>query len=259
MSAAARIRSVAGRVGAGVLAVWLGAGAVRAECALEPGPALRVAKVLDAETAALDDGREVRLINVVSPRRPLWLAPERKWPAAERAERALDGLIAGKEVRIAPDGPGTDRHGRMLGHLHVARAGVPVWVQGALVAQGHARVQSTPETRTCVKALLELEARARDGARGLWRSAFYRVRQAEVPGEIVKLKNTFALIEGKVLKHARVGPRTFLNFEDDWRRDFTVMVSNGREDCSKNRKSPLKSFRERAYVFEDGSAIITGR
>ena len=211
-------------LGAGVLAVCLGVEPVQAACATEPGPIARVEKVLDAETVALEGGIEVRLINIVSPRRPLWLKPERKWPEAGRAERALGALVAGREVQVFHDGPKTDRYGRLLGQLYVRQEGEPSWVQGALVEQGHARVQSTVKTRACVRALLKLERAARAGKRGLWRSAFYRVRPALARDDIVKLKNTFAVIEGKVHKHAQVGSRSFLNFEDDWAHDFTVIV-----------------------------------
>ena len=218
-----------GRIGslliaAGVSAACLEAPAAAASCAREEGPAAQAVKMLDAETVALDDGTELRLINVVSPRRPLWLKPERKWPEADRAERALEALVLGRQVQVFHDGPKKDRYGRLLGQLYVVTEDGPLWVQGALVEHGHARVQSTPGTRSCVQALLRLERAARLGHKGLWRSSFYRVRQALARDDIIKLKNTFAVIEGRVHKHARVGPRSFLNFEEDWAHDFTVII-----------------------------------
>jgi len=215
---------VSSTLGAGVLAVCLGGPAAAASCAKQEGPVGQAVKVLDAETIALDDGTEVRLINLVSPRRPLWLKPERKWPEADRAERALAALVLGRKVQVFHDGPKKDRYGRLLGQVYAANEGGPLWVQGALVEHGHARVQSTPGTRSCALALLKLERAARLGHKGLWRSAFYRVRQALARDDIMKLKNTFAVIEGRVHKHAQVGPRSFLNFEEDWAHDFTVIV-----------------------------------
>lgn len=229
-------------MGAGLLLAGFTAPAAAASCAEEAGPVAGAAKVLDAETVVLDDGAEVRLINVVSPRRPLWLKAERAWPYADRAERALEALVSGRQVQVFHDGPKRDRYGRLLGHLYVVRDDQPLWVQGALVEHGHARVQSTAETRACVQALLELERAARERHVGLWRSKFYQVRQALSRDDIAKLKNAFAVIEGRVHKHARVGPRSFLNFEEDWAHDFTVIVRQRARRLFENSEIALEKL-----------------
>ena len=194
------------------------------DCALETTDTGTVAAVLDAETLELTDGRQVRLINMLSPRRPLWLDAGREWPAAEAAERALSGLVTGAQITLAFDDERTDRYGRLLAHAYIGSGEERIWVQGEMVARGHARAWSRPPTRSCVGALIAGEILARADRAGLWRDRFYRVRDALKTEDIAKLKNTFAIVTGKVLRVAQVGARTFLNFEDDWRTDFTVIV-----------------------------------
>ena len=199
-------------------------GAVQAECALPEAETVTVTEVIDGETLHLDDGREVRLLNLLSPRRPLWLEPEKTWPAADAARAALEMLVAGRAVELAFDKRGEDRNGRHLAHVFLMRGDGRLWVQGEMVDRGHGRAWSLASGRACAAALVARETAARKAEAGLWRLDFYRVRQATPAQEIAKLKNTFAIIEGKVLKVAHVGARTYLNFEEDWRRDFTATV-----------------------------------
>ena len=205
------------------LTVLLG-GAAQAECALPVTETTSVAEAIDAETLLLGDGRKVRLVNLLSPRRPLWLEADKPWPAAEAAHKALHGLTAGRKVALAFDERGEDRHGRLAAQVYLERSDGRLWVQGEMVDRGHGRAWSLASGRTCVTGLIAREAAARSAEAGLWRFEFYRVREATQAEEIAKLRNTFAIVEGMVLKVAQVGARTYLNFEEDWRRDFTVTV-----------------------------------
>jgi len=193
-------------------------------CALKPDMTGRVSAILDAETISLADGSQVRLINMLSPRRPLWLAPERAWPAAEYAQETLKGLVAGAEVELSFGQRRTDRNGQLLAQVYVLKADGRLWVQGEMIGRGHARVYSLRSSRACVGDLLVRENEARRQRLGLWRMAFYAIRPAVPAGEIIKLRNAFAIVEGTVHAVARVGSRTYVNFEKDWRRDFTVIL-----------------------------------
>ncbi len=196
----------------------------RAECALASSETATVAEITDGETLRLEDGRVVRLVNLLSPRRPLWLAADKPWPAADAARRALEQLAAGQGVELAFDARREDRHGRLLAQVFLARGDGRLWVQGEMVDRGHGRAWSIGSNRTCARALVAREAAARAVGAGLWRLDFYRVRPAIPADPVAKLKNAFAIVEGKVLRVASVGARTFINFEEDWRRDFTVTV-----------------------------------
>lgn len=210
-----------------VVACWMGVSGARASCDLAPGGEAVVVRALDAETLALEDGRQVRLANMISPRRPLWLAQGEVWHAADAAHRVLELLVRGRRVRLSFDGGETDRRGRLIAHVHVAgAAAVPeVWVQAAMIADGRGRVTSSPDGVACVADLLGAERLARAARRGVWGDPHYRVHAADAVDEIARLLNHFHLVEGVVHAVAARGSRIYLNFAPDWRTDFTVIVA----------------------------------
>lgn len=176
----------------------------------------RVSAIIDGETLKLVDGAEIRLLSVRAPQ--LTLAREEK--------AALAALALGQDVRLAPEEAPRDRYGRRLAHVFVSaplsEKTPGVWVQGALVARGLARVETRKESRVCAAELLRIEAKARAAKQGLWRFAAYAVRSADtIPPQDV---GTFQLVEGTVRDVAKVGGRTYLNFGPDWRTDFTVTI-----------------------------------
>lgn len=208
-----------------LLCACLAVPAVAQDCAPDGPETHKVAAVIDGETIALADGRQVRLVTYLSPRRPLWLDADKPWRAAERALAELTELAQGRDVALTLADPAHDRHGRVMAQVTVIGGRERQWLQGTLIARGHGRVYSLGPGAPCFAAALAREAEAREAGRGLWRDPFYAVRPA-VPGEdLRKLNNAFAIVSGKVLKVASVGNRTFLNFEADWRKDFTVIVS----------------------------------
>jgi endonuclease YncB( thermonuclease family) len=176
----------------------------------------RVSAVIDGETLKLDDGAEIRLLSVQPPQ--LTLAREEK--------AALAALALGTNVCLAPEEAPRDRYGRRLAHVFVS-ARLPektpdLWVQGALVERGLARVATRKESRVCAAELLGIEAKARAAKLGLWGFAAYAVRSVDtIPPQDV---GTFQLVEGTVRDVAKVGGRTYLNFGPDWRTDFTVTI-----------------------------------
>jgi endonuclease YncB( thermonuclease family) len=114
----------------------------------------RVVKVFDGDTIEiLVDGRprRIRLAGIDT--------PERGQPWAERAKQALAGRVFGKEVRV--NEVAIDRYGRTVGEVYAD--GVCVGCE--LVREGHAWVY---RHFSHDPVLLELEAEARAGRRGLW-------------------------------------------------------------------------------------------
>ncbi|MGI8725377.1 MAG: thermonuclease family protein [Methyloceanibacter sp.] len=99
-----------------------------------------------------------------------------------------------------------------------------VWLQQALVADGFARVYSFPDNRRGVAELLASEAEARAKHRGVWGVSAYRVREASDLEGLDRLMHSYQLVEGVVVAIGEAGDRLYLNFGEDWRRDFTVSV-----------------------------------
>jgi hypothetical protein len=146
---------------------------------------------------------------------------------ADQARERLAALVVGGTLSIAFDGPDTDRHDRLVAQVAVTTRGADarVWVQAALLEAGAARVMGTRDRRACLRALLAAEERGRAAARGLWRGDLYGVRPVSAEsGETLRPLHALHVVQGTVADAAARGSRVFLNFGEDWRRDFTAGI-----------------------------------
>ena len=195
-----------------------------ARCDLHPGETGTVSQIVDGDTVTLDTGLEVRLIGSLAPTRPSDIDARHPWPLAKEAEGLLTTLTRGKPVRLFYGGRRRDRHDRALAHVFVLKDSGRTWLQGALVDAGLARAYSYPDNRACMGDLLEREARARGAGKGLWQDREYMQRQAL---DIARLSNDlhrYQIVEGRVHAAGEVRGRLYLNFEANWRRDFTASI-----------------------------------
>ena len=194
----------AGQVG------WAPAGAAE----LVPGGTAVVSGVLSGDTLRLASGDILRLAGIAAPE-------EASAELASQAKAALAGLVDRKTLRLSYGGRRVDRHGRLIAHVHDANG---LWVQGEMLTRGLARVASFADNRARLTEMLLFEAQARAAHRGLWAHAAYLVRQAP---ETPKFLNSFQIVEGRVLKAAKVRGQIYLNFGADWRTDFTAAITRG--------------------------------
>lgn len=162
----------------------------------------------DAATVRLGDGRLVRLAGIAV-------------PGDEAA--AVAELLGRGPARLDPEPPPLDRHGRLRAQVH-GEGGA--WLQGELVRRGLALVAPAADVQPPLLAeLLALEKDARGAGLGLWaddRLGPWPARRVAAP------RGRFVLVQGRVLDVARAQDFIYLNFGDDWRRDFTVRVEAGR-------------------------------
>ena len=186
---------------------------------LVPGGDGVVSEIVDGDTVFLADGTEIRLVGLQAPKLALGRRNFADWPLADEARDGLSDLVLGQRVTLAYGGRRIDRHGRALAHL-IRQDGV--WVQGAMLEAGLARVYSFEDNRAGVEEMLAAERRARAARRGIWAHPFYAVRAV---GETDRLLDSFQLVEGEVLDAAEVRRRVYLNFGPDWRDDFTVSIA----------------------------------
>ena len=107
-----------------------------------------------------------------------------------------------------------------------------------------------------VDEMLQLEQAVRQARQGIWRHAFYRLRSADnLRGDI----NAFKLIEARIRAVATVKGRTYLSFEDDWRRDFTIVVAGkDRRRFSSRRLAALdgRLIRVRGFLWWRNGLMI---
>jgi endonuclease YncB( thermonuclease family) len=208
-------------------AVWLAAasGSLAQTCDLAVPEIGTVARVMDGETLRLADGRTVRLIGAKAPMPPLGWRGDDPWPLVDEAKGALEDLISGKEVELRFGGRRTDRHGHLLAQVFMATSGERLWLQEEMVAKGLARVYSLPDNRACAPELLLAEREARLRRLGVWASPAYRIVRATDLVRLGRLIHSYQLVEGKIVAVGEGGGRLYLNFAQDWRRDFTVSIA----------------------------------
>ncbi len=194
-------------------------------CTLEPGGVHTVSRIIDGETLALDDGSEVRLIGALAPRASDAGAAHGAWPAEADAIRTLTTLALGHTVKLAYGGARhTDRYGRHLAYLFVKDGGADVWVQGEMLSAGVARAYGLPGSFTCAAELLANEQLARTARRGIWASAVYHAKPAQLTKLLMSRRSQFEIVEGTITEVSRVKSGVYLNFGSDPKSDFTLRI-----------------------------------
>lgn len=198
-----------------------------ATCDLEPGREAKVTRIIDSETVEIESGETVRLVGALAPHAPAWWKSEEPWKASVHAKAALERLLGGRSVHLAFSGRERDRHNRFLAHLFIIDELELIWVQGRLVAEGHARAYSLPGNRACIRALQEREARARSARSGFWSGTSYAPVDASQTEKLSKRRFDFQIVEGQVVSVGVTRGWTFLNFGKDYKTDFTVAIRAG--------------------------------
>jgi endonuclease YncB( thermonuclease family) len=179
---------------------------------LAPGPTRTVARIIDGETLALDDGSEVRLIGVLAPRASDAYAEAGRWPPEIAAIAELEGLVLAKSVDLAFGGERADRYGRALAHVTWRDADRRHWLQGQMLEQGLARAYVQAGNRACAAELMEAERIARQARRGLWAEAAYAIRPAAGPLALSRRRSSFQVVEGHIERVGQGRGAIYLDF-----------------------------------------------
>jgi micrococcal nuclease len=185
---------------------------------LEAGEAGSVASILDGDSFVLQGGLVVRLAGIEAPRL------RSSDPISVAARDGLAGLIAGRTVQLRYGGARRDSRGRALAHAFLRQPdGSEVWVQQALLVQGHARVHTYGDNRTGVEPLWQAERAARSAGVGVWTDTAYQIRLA-TPAALASAANSFQLFEGRVMRAERRGTVIMLGFGEDPATDVTATI-----------------------------------
>jgi endonuclease YncB( thermonuclease family) len=230
---------------------WAEADAARM-CGGESGRGV-VASVPDARTLVLADGREVRLAGIEVPAES---DPPGPGPAAQ-AKAHLAARVAGREVALA--GAARDRYGRLAAQVFLSDPAR--WVQGEMLALGHARVAARVGAPDCAALLRRRERSARESQLGVWADPYYVMRQADDPAAVSRERGRFAIVEGGVVSVRESGGTVYVNFGRRWTTDFTVTIAKRRErDFAAAGVEPKRlaghRIRVRGWIEERGGPWI---
>jgi len=114
--------------------------------------------------------------------------------------------------------------------------------------------------KNCAAALADAERVARDAKSGMWARA-PAIKNAESSGDILAAIGRFTVVEGRVRSVRQAGATTYLNFGQNWTRDFAATIPRrivpAFENASLGPKSlENKRIRVRGIVSSRGGPRI---
>lgn len=177
-----------------------------------------VADILTGDRLTLANGKTLMLADIKAPEYWPEGAAYKSWPYGHRAKTVLERKLAGQSVTLYCGKKALSPFGDTVAHV----VHQDVWLQKWLIAEGHAYFFPTNTNPDVTDDLRRSEEKARNASSGLWRISGMHPVDALSDG----LKpGWFQLVTGNILEAKRVGKTVYLNFEEDWRRDFTVQMS----------------------------------
>src|SRR5271169_4462356 len=137
-----------------------------------------VTRVIDGKSFVLADGSEVRLAAVEAP--PLSIADpnEEHVAVGNAAKAALERLLVHHSVVLRSADTGTDRYGRLIGHVFITGGSEEIWAQYEILTKGYALVVPGGGNRACLSYLRGVERKARDRMLGLWGEPYFVMKEA---------------------------------------------------------------------------------
>ena len=132
----------------------------------------------------------------------------------------MRSLAEGRRVNLRLGEPRLDRYRRLRAQIVIDDG---LWLQHEMLQRGLGRDFISPDRHECSRELYTAENEARQRGTGLWRSNTFSVR---APDSISwRDLGTFQIVEGEVVNATVRGSRAYLNFGQNWRRDFTVTIA----------------------------------
>ena len=192
---------------------------------VEAGPTRTVARVIDGETVALDDGTRAAPDRPLAPRAIDAGAEPGTWPLELAAQEELRALVFGKSIALAFDRERSDRYGRLQAHAF--------WLEGARGAGCRAtfcsKVLRAPTGKPAIAPapgrLSRPERMAREARRGLWGDAAFLRGRRICPASCCATGARFRWSRAGS-RGSRTGARLiYLNFGDNRRGVFGLAAA----------------------------------
>lgn len=218
-----------------------------------------VSYVIDGDTFATKQNKRVRLLGINTPEISHG-AGQASQPFAQKAKQRLTDLIGGKQIVLSfSEGRTTDKYGRLLAFVHLENGEN---INETLVKEGLAHVYTFPDTPFDATPLFTAEQQARDAKIGLWSLPRWQVLNAENINEIKDIDSrigTFNLVQGTVKNIKTVKDKTYLNFGDDWRTDFTVEIDKRfLENFLSGNINPEKNYQNKTLLVRGFLKPVNG-
>ena len=206
----------------------------------------KVTQIIDYKTLLLSDQSVVSLSGLHIPQ-----------SAQGSAFEWLEDNIIGQSMKIYRPARSQETPKNRFGHYiaQLVTADQPhIWIQAAMLAQGLALFWPNEYLKDQESAdlLQQAEIMARDAKLGLW-SDENGFTVAPAANNIASDTFKMQILRGDIRSVSTIGGNTYLNFGDNWRQDFTVMIpSNIRREMSRHNFDPTqlqnKTIEVRGYI-----------
>ena len=117
-----------------------------------------------------------------------------------------------------------------------------IWIEGQMAREGLAIVWPSPSNPDLFDDLLKEETKARTEKHGLWGENGITI---QTPETVKSHQNSFQIIEGQVETTALTKKNLYLNFEPNWKEDFTIGVSPELQRAFAKKSVMLQSLKGR--------------
>lgn len=213
-----------------------------------PTTTATITRVYDGDTFVTDAGVTVRLVGINTPES----CGSRRGcePHGDTAKKFAQQWLTGQTVKLIPQTNKYDKYKRLLADVYLEDG---TWVNAEMVKLGHAHVYSFPDNVLKIPELLTLENTARTTKTGLWKLPRWQPRHANNCCQQADIGN-FILVEGTVNNIATVGKNTYLNFGEDWRTDFTILI----KDRDRAKFPPLHTFQDKTIRVRGHAKPVNG-
>ncbi|WP_053005621.1 thermonuclease family protein [Kiloniella spongiae] len=177
-------------------------------------------------------------------------------PVVEQLTSYLATTLDQQQIYIASNTLNLDRNDRLLAQVKNKESN---WIQKGILQQGYGRVITTTAHPTDLKEMLRIEDQARVAQKGIWHLKAFQVLKTD---NLNTKTDRFQIIEGTIQKTAEVRGTVYLNFGQDWRKDFTIKLEKNHRTSFVNKGKNLlemvgKRVRIRGWLFWENGPMIS--
>ncbi|WP_120498531.1 thermonuclease family protein [Kiloniella sp. EL199] len=217
---------------------------------------VKVTAITSAHHLRLADDKIIKLAGLLLPTPQDCERLTAVCPVVEQLTRYLETTLGQQQVYIASNSLSLDRNDRLLTQVK-NREGH--WIQKEILEKGYGRVMTTTATSADLKEMLRIENQARQSQSGIWRLKAFQVLQTD---NLNNKTDRFQIIEGTIQKTAEVRGTIYLNFGQDWRKDFTIKLEKNQRLSFTNKGKDLldmigKRVRIRGWLFWENGPMIS--
>jgi len=218
-------------------------------------PKARVTQIVDGVTVIVNNTTTLNIPMLYIPME----TPQEAGEGMRRAKDYLDETLKDRFIRVYQVRDQNRGQANAMGHVQAyIERDDGLWIQRDMAQKGLAFVYPSQSHYDFANVLLAAEAKARADKVGFWADEKWNV-MSDI--EAKSLDNRFAIVEGIIEKIVTRNNTIYLNFERDWKTDFTIAIDSAkRRDFARAGASPMqwqgKKVRVRGWLRQYNGPYI---